>query len=163
MKNSSRALKITLTLCFFVSCIYSANKKTPRADSLKCIEINARIYNLSSEQGGYKVEFLSGSHVDSVITVNKAEFKFLLEKGQHCALRISKNNIIIRQINLFTNDPEKDKELERLHFHTDLVFDKDTDGSGFPIGMVSIKSKLKTYSVIEFGHSRIKKLEVVAK
>jgi hypothetical protein len=135
-----------------------------RNDSAAGVEISARIFEIIPQQGEYKIElFVAGTFIDSEVLGTNEYFSFVLQKGKRYALRISKNNTVIRQISLHSGHPEKDYNQGLFDFHTDLSFDNDPETEGFPIGILSLKGKLRSGADGEELRAKLRKGPQVAK
>jgi hypothetical protein len=143
MKNLITAIILSAGCLVANPTVASVNKK----DSVKALELNTRIFNLSGTSVVYKIELLCEGHVIETTPISSnGNYSFLMQENKKYALRITRNNTIIRQIFLRTGDAEKDQASGKFHFHVDLCNDLNGDTDGFPEGILSVKSKVAVYA-----------------
>jgi hypothetical protein len=130
----------------------------------RCLQIEGRVSHFDkSYRGNIKVELISNNKVVSALQLSdKHDFRFMLNKDTHYAIRISKPGHVSRIISIYTNLPEEDKGLHRFSFDTELIpvhkaQGLDKDALDFPIAVVSYDHELNDFYYNEEYTAHIKK------
>lgn len=162
MKKS--LLFLVLLNCFMFAGIAGNKNKNKNADSLLCLEISGRVSNFKLKQKvAYKVELISYNKIIDSVTINdKSDFKFILKRDCHYAIRISAPGYITRLVSVYTNISPDINAFYRFQFDTELIESHvskklDSDALDFPIAVISFHDDIANFYYSEEYTANLKR------